>query len=212
MENQITRQQPGSIPFGEDWARFARRQNAARRLAFFDTFLKMAEGWTPDANATTEELDDYDRMDRLISSHINGKAGGRPKNNTKETPSETPSKTPSETPSKTTPKSEKKEKKEKKERIEGNATARPRGKTPPTLDQFIEGGNLAGVPAEFAREFYAELQGNGGEAKDGRPIGNWRMYLRTAYADSQKKMRGACGRDELAQTGQLDSNLDLEGI
>lgn len=71
------------------------------------------------------------------------------------------------------------------------ASARTRGKTPPTLDQFIEGGRLAGVPEAFAREFYAELQGNGWQDADGRHIGNWRMYLRSAYADSQKKIRGA---------------------
>lgn len=92
------------------------------------------------------------------------------------------------------------------------ATARVRGKTPPTLDQFIEGGKLAGVPESFAREFYAEVNGNGWRDSDGRYIGNWRMYLRSAYADSQKKMRGACEKDLLARAGQLDSNLDMEGF
>ena len=75
--------------------------------------------------------------------------------------------------------------------IDTSATARARGKTPPTLDQFIEGGKLAGVPAEFAREFYAEINGNGWRDSDGRYIGNWRMYLRSAYAEAQKKSRAA---------------------
>ena len=78
-----------------------------------------------------------------------------------------------------------------KSKSKSNATARARVKTPPTSDQFYEGALLAGVPAEFAHDFYAELQGNGWQDKDGRPIGNWRMYLRSAYAEAQKKIRAA---------------------
>ena len=87
--------------------------------------------------------------------------------------------------------SKSKSKSKKQSIIDTSATARVRGKTPPTLDQFIEGGQLAGVPAEFAREFYTEINGNGWRDSDGRYIGNWRMYLRSAYAEAQKKSRAA---------------------
>ena len=98
----MSAKQTSSIPFGENWANFLRRKDDARRLVFLATFLKMAEGWTPGQDATDEEWDDYYMMQPLMSAHLNGKQGGRPK-------SETHTETPTETPSKTTPKTVRRE-------------------------------------------------------------------------------------------------------
>ena len=72
-----------------------------------------------------------------------------------------------------------------------SSTATPRGKQPPTIEQFVSGALLAGVPENFARSFYADLVAAGWEDKDGRYVANWRRYLKTAWSDEQKKIRAA---------------------
>ena len=188
MGSEYTKRQPGSIPFGEDWARFARRQSEDRRLQFFDTFLKMAGGWTPDASATDDELDDYDRMERLISAYLNGKSGGRPPK-TDTPPSKPISKPLSKPPTKTL-----KKELNRLEGLEETSAALARGKRqPPTIDQFVDGGKLAGVPEDFARPFYDELVAAGWQDADGLYVANWRRYLKSAWRDDQKKISGARG-------------------
>lgn len=176
---------PGVVPFGEDWIRFAQRKSDARRLAFFDTFLKMAQGWEPGEGATEDELDDFDRMCRLLADYMNGKKGGRPKKS--ETHTETPSETPSETPLETV----KKVKKVKKEGIEGTSTAQTRGKQPPTIEQFRAMAVKAGVPQDFADHLHAELESVGWTTADGSYVANPIRYLKSAWNAEQKKMRAA---------------------
>lgn len=184
--------QPGAIPFGEDWVRFALRKDDDRRLAFFDTFLKMAQGWIPDDDATEDELDDYDRMDRLLSAYCNGKKGGRPRKG------ETNLKTPLETHNETHFETKKEGRKEGTEDLEGTSTAQTRGKQPPTIDQFLGGAKLAGVPEDFARPFYSSLVAAGWADAEGVYVANWRRYLKSAYLEEQKKISAARGQEGVA--------------
>ena len=181
----MSSRQPGAIPFGEDWVRFALRKNDARRLAFFDTFLKMSQGWIPGDDATEDELDDYDRMDRLLSAYCNGKKGGRPKKG--ETPTETPLETPLETPTET----KKEGRKEGKEDLEGTSTAQTRGKQPPTIEQFRAMADKAGVPQDFADHLHAELESVGWTTANGSYVANPIRYLKSAWNAEQKKIRAA---------------------
>ena len=67
----------------------------------------------------------------------------------------------------------------------------------PTLSVFISAGHLSGVADDqWLRDLYKELVDAGWADREGRKIGNWRRYLKTAYIDSQKKMRGACDSDD----------------
>ena len=69
--------------------------------------------------------------------------------------------------------------------------ARAREKQPPTVDQFLAGAALAGVPEDFARGFYGELVAAGWRDADGLPVANWRRYLRKTYQDEVKKNSAA---------------------
>ena len=62
----------------------------------------------------------------------------------------------------------------------------------PTIEQFVQGGTLAGVPEDFCRKFYGELVAAGWADRDGRPVGNWRRYLKTSWNDEQKNFAAAC--------------------
>ena len=188
MSAEYSKRQPGALPFGEDWARFARRQSDARRLAFFDTFLKMAGGWIPGDDATADELDDYDRMERLLSAYLNGKSGGRPSKAAK-TPSKTPTETPSKTPSQNPIEGRKEGRKGSKE---GTTTALTREKSPPlTEKQFVDIGLTAGIPADFARQLYATLASVGWTDGKGCTVRANARYLKSAWLAEQKKISGA---------------------
>ena len=73
-----------------------------------------------------------------------------------------------------------------------SATARGK-RQPPTIDQFVDGGKLAGVPEDFARGFYADLVAAGWQDADGLYVANWRRYLKSAWREEQKKFPGARG-------------------
>lgn len=188
----MSAKQPSSIPFGENWANFLRRKDGARRLIFLETFLKMAEGWTPGSDATDDEWDDYYMMQPLMSAHLNGKQGGRPK-------SETPTETTTETPSKTTPKTVRREKKE---GIEGSTTrAGAREKQPPTIGQFKAMAKTAGVPEDFAVYLHGELTRCDWTSADGSHVVNPIRYLKSAWMAEQKKISAA--RANSASSGPL---------
>lgn len=95
------------------------------------------------------------------------------------------------------------------------SSAHARGMTTPTIEQFIEGGRLAGVPEDFARAFYGEIVARGWEDVDGRRVGNWRTYVRKSYLEFQKKSRGACevASPDFASVGIQDSaNVPVEEL
>lgn len=62
---------------------------------------------------------------------------------------------------------------------------------PPTRTQFYEAGMLAGVPADFAQKLFKDLTDAGWADKDGRYVGNWRRYMKSAWNAEQKKIRAA---------------------
>jgi hypothetical protein len=53
----------------------------------------------------------------------------------------------------------------------------------PTQKQFLDGCLIAGIPANFAAPLYDEIVTNGWQDRDGRDIGNWRMYAKRIYND-----------------------------
>ena len=60
-----------------------------------------------------------------------------------------------------------------------------------TVDQFVERGKLAGVPADFARGFHADLVAADWRDAEGLPIGNPIRYLKSAWVAEQKKISAA---------------------
>ena len=80
---------------------------------------------------------------------------------------------------------------------EQDASSSARGKKKPTIEQFISGGFVAGVPEDFCREFYRELEANGWLDANGSHIGNWRMYLRRAYLDKLQKFPAPRGEESV---------------
>ncbi len=191
-----------SILFGKDWARFARRQSDERRLAFFDTFLKMADGWKPDETATNQELDDYDRMERLFVYSAN--RGGRPKKETNLiTPLETTFKIGFETL-----------KKGKNGSVEKSSTAQTREASAAwTIEQFVSAGMTAGVPADFCREVWNDINARGWTDEKGRrTLTSPRNYLKTAWNGHQKKMAARAAVESLGRVERDPATvIDLEG-
>lgn len=73
-----------------------------------------------------------------------------------------------------------------------SSTTRERAKkSQPSLDQFVQRANLAGVPEDFARTFYAELSAAEWRDAEGLPIGNPIRYLKSAWTAEQKKISAA---------------------
>lgn len=75
----------------------------------------------------------------------------------------------------------------------------------PTLDQFLAGAVLAGVPEDFARDFHAGLVAAGWRDADGLYVANWRRYLKSAWVDEQKKISAA--RAESSASDELMKGL-----
>ena len=62
---------------------------------------------------------------------------------------------------------------------------------PPTIEQFIAGGEVAGVPADFASQLHKDLTEAGWRDSAGQYVGNWRRYMKSAWTAEQKKIRAA---------------------
>ena len=71
---------------------------------------------------------------------------------------------------------------------EQNATTTAHGRSLPTVEQFVEGANLAGVPEDFARGLYEDLRTSGWADANGVYVGNWRRYLKTAWNSQEKNL------------------------
>ena len=187
-----------SVFFGKNWARFARRQTDKRRLAFFDTFLKMVDGWKPGEDATNQELDDYDFMEPLFRH--GEKRGGRPK---KETPLETPLET-----------LKKKNGIENDRSVKRESPSRTREASAAwTIEQFVSAGMTAGVPADFCREVWNDINARGWTDERGRrTLTSPRNYLKTAWNGHQKKI---AARAAVESSGRVERDpatvIDLEG-
>ncbi|MBR4523677.1 MAG: hypothetical protein IKO64_05535 [Kiritimatiellae bacterium] len=61
------------------------------------------------------------------------------------------------------------------------------------LSLFLEQAKLAGVPDEFARHLHHELEEFGWQDRDGKPVGNWRRYLKAAWTAEQSGTRSGSG-------------------
>lgn len=84
-----------------------------------------------------------------------------------------------------------KEQDKEQEHIANSCSRDPARKKPPSLDQFLAGATLAGVPEDYARTFYTNLVGVGWLDADGLYVTNWRRYLRKSYLDDVKKISAA---------------------
>lgn len=71
-------------------------------------------------------------------------------------------------------------------------------KQQPTIEQFLGGAKLAGVPEEFARPFYSALVAAGWADAEGAYVANWRRYLKSAFLEEQKKISAARGQEGVA--------------
>ena len=77
-----------------------------------------------------------------------------------------------------------------------SSSAHARGMTTPTISIFLNAGHLAGVADnDWMRGLYAELVEAGWSDRDGRPIGNWRRYLKSSWIDFQKKISARASVD-----------------
>ena len=74
---------------------------------------------------------------------------------------------------------------------EHNAKSSTATKTPPTITQFIQIGEFAGVPEEFSRRLHKDLTEAGWLDAKGLYVANWRRYLKSAWNAERKKISAA---------------------
>ena len=202
------------LTFWRGWYDGARRYPDAQRLAVYDAILAFAfdgvEPAEPEGDltaaivfqtiATIRPTIEISRKRREF-----GAAGGRSSKGEAE-PKPTASKAEakrkqSRSKTEAKPKQPRKTRKQVKEQVQeqdkeqehiANSCSRdPARKKPPSLDQFLAGATLAGVPEDYARTFYTNLVGVGWLDADGLYVTNWRRYLRKSYFDDVKKISAA---------------------
>ena len=198
------------LTFWRGWWTGARHYPDAQRLAVYDAILAFAFDGTeppqPDGTDLTANIV-FDKIEQIrptieISRKRRqfGSLGGKQTNrepNAKPTASHTEA-TRKQTASKpqAKPKQSRKPRKQVKEQEQvqdqeqehnANSCLAPARKqpSPPSLDQFLAGAVLAGVPDDFARRLYADLVAFDWRDADGRHVGNWRRYLRHAFRDEK---------------------------
>ena len=81
--------------------------------------------------------------------------------------------------------------KEKEIDIEKPAASRAPAHAKPTQQQFVDGCLGAGVPEDFARSLFAELEGFGWKDGDGRDIGSWQRYAKRTYLERRREAAAA---------------------
>lgn len=84
--------------------------------------------------------------------------------------------------------------------IKGAATS-TRAKSPPTLTQFMQGCELAGIPKEFSTDLYRTLEGFQWLNGDGTPIRNWQRYAKAAYNSEKCKAEREAAAAEPTASG-----------
>lgn len=82
-----------------------------------------------------------------------------------------------------------------------------------TIEQFVSAGMTAGVPADFCREVWKDINARGWTDEKGRrTLTSPRNYLKTAWNSHQKKM---AARAEVESSGRVERDpatvIDLEG-
>lgn len=194
------------LTFWANWYMAARQLPAELRLAWYDAVLDYAfEGREPATGGALADSIAYQAVQMVRAtigvSRRRREAGA--KGGSKQNGSKTEAK-PKQTASKDEANAKQEQVQEQEQDQEHNAirsSATARGKTTPTLKQFVGGAITAGIPETFAEPFYRELVEAGWADKDGRHIANWRRYLKTSYADWQKKIHAA-------RVGTAEKTLD----
>ena len=186
-----------AFTFFENWYQLAESQtDDARRLAFYDAVMRYAfDGEEPEnvgrsgdgakraayfAFLTVQPVLEISRKRSAATDSIrknqeeesSGKSNGKSNGKSTEKSNSDLIKINDVHPSKI---------KEEKRIEEKSSPARTRER--PTQKQFIEACLLAGIPANFAAPLYDEIVTNGWQDRDGRDIGNWRMYAKRIYND-----------------------------
>lgn len=75
------------------------------------------------------------------------------------------------------------------------AATRAHAHARPTQQQFAEGCITAGVPEDFARELWTELEQAGWCDGAGEEIANWRRYAKTTYLERCRAAKAAGAAD-----------------
>ena len=184
-----------AFTFFENWYQLAESQtDDMKRLAFYDAVMRYAfDGEEPEnvgrngdgvkraayfAFLTVQPVLEISRKRSAA-----GTSGGRPSAE-KQTEKQTEKSRKSNGEKQNSHPLENKRKEEK--RIEEKSSpARTRER--PTQKQFLDGCLLAGIPANFAAPLYDEIVTNGWQDRDGRDIGNWRMYAKRIYNDHRQR-------------------------
>ena len=205
------------LTFWANWYMAARQLPAELRIAWYDAVLDYAfEGREPATGGALADSIAYQAV-QMVRATIGvsrrrreaGAKGGAKQSaskteaNAKQNGSKTEAK-PKQTASKTEANGKQDQDQVQEQDLEHNvnrSSATARGKTTPTLKQFVGGAITAGIPESFAAPFYRELVEAGWADKDGRYIANWRRYLKTSYADWQKKIHAA-------RVGTAEKTLD----
>ena len=170
--------------FFENWYQLAESQtDDAKRLAFYDAVMRYAfDGEVPECVGRNGDgakraayfafLTVQPVIEMARRKSAAGASGGRPK-------------CEKQTEKQTEKQRGKAENalliKEKKIKEENRKESSSRVRAEPTLSQFVDGCIFAGIPESFAHELFGELSTNGWADRDGRPIGNWRMYAKRIW-------------------------------
>lgn len=199
------------LTFWRGWWEGLRHYPDAERLAIYDAILAYAfDGKEPAAptpgNLTATIV--YSEISHIRETigisrarrQAGAKGGSKRQANAKQTPSKRQANTKHQTKKAQANRNQEQEQvkeQDKEQDKEHTAThARARERQPPTIDQFIAGGTIAGVPEEFSRSFYGELVAAGWRDREGLYVANWRRYLKSAWMDEQKKSAAARGQYE----------------
>jgi hypothetical protein len=192
-----------AFTFFENWYQLAESQtDDAKRLAFYDAVMRYAfDGEEPEnvgrngdgakraayfAFLTVQPVLEISRKRSAATDSIR-------KNQEEKSNGKSPEKSNGKSNGKSTEKSKsdlikindvhplENKRKEEKRIEEKSSPARTRER--PTQKQFLDACLLAGIPANFAAPLYDEIVTNGWQDRDGRDIGNWRMYAKRIYND-----------------------------
>ena len=196
------------LTFWRNWYTAARQLPDDLRLAWLDAVLDFAfEGKEPTTGESIAAAIGYQAVQMVRAtieiSRKRKQSGSKGGVSRKQSGSKREAK-PKQTRSKA--KADRKQVKEqaqdKEQEQEHNANSSTATKKPPTISQFVQGGELAGVPADFARQLHKDLTEAGWMDKDGLYVGNWRRYMKSAWNAEQKKIRAA-------RVGGLDDIPDV---
>lgn len=185
------------LTFWRNWYTAARQLPDDLRLAWLDAVLDFAfEGKEPTTGESIAAAIGYQAVQMVRAtieiSRKRKQSGSKGGASRKQSESKREAK-PKQTRSKA--KADRKQVKEqvqvKEQEQEHNANSSTATEKPPTILQFIQGGEVAGVPADFARQLHKDLTEAGWRDSAGLYVGNWRRYLKSAWNAEQKKIRAA---------------------